>query len=737
MMPYLPSRCRVSLGCLLCIGPSVLTSLALPAIASAPVTDKTLTAKQDFPRSRTQIALKSSTLGTLSARQSMLSPPEILLDGDRLEFSGQMIKSSERLMRDDIKALEYPEGMTELSQLPAPVAPIIKPQLPSPPPNPKPLPSPEIKDSGQKGKTVPPQVPDALSSQSITVEKFQFSDGVDCDSPSTSKLEAEVKDLKLSDLINTEKYLKKLQISGLIEVATVVAKAYAEKGYRTSGAVVCIPRVSSPDTPSVVTIRIIKGNLTAINVTLAPKNDKGEPIVGSRPPLEAYIKARLGIVQSQPLNIDKLQEALQLLQFDGGSLFDSVTGQLSSGVNAGESILNVTVTPKKRTFGAVIAIDNGRVPSVGDLQQRVTLRESNLLGFGDSLSASYARSEGSNSWDFSYVVPISPRNTTLSLNYSRSGSSVIEAPFDDLDGDGRKGDIKSSSQSYEISLRHPLIRSITRPRSVNEDLTGAEREADSARYKKEEARGSVFREFAIGVTGSLRNSQTSLLGIPFPLSSGANEDGFTRIAALRFFQEFTQQDAREVWFLRSQFNFGLNAFGSTINQPIFGLNDPAPDSRFFSWLGQAQWTRRLGNDAQKSPLLTLRSNVQLADRTLVSSEQFSLGGFGTVRGYRQDILQSDSGVFATAELQIPIARIGKWQQGAFQIVPFVDYGMGWNSTGKAPTPSSLLSTGLGLRFQYDQFSARLDWGIPLTSVESRGKTWQDNGIHFSLQWNGF
>ena len=107
-----------------------------------------------------------------------------------------------------------------------------------------------------------------------------------------------------------------------------------------------------------------------------------------------------------------------------------------------------------------------------------------------------------------------------------------------------------------------------------------------------------------------------------------------------------------------------------------------------------------------------------------------------MRGYRQDILQSDSGVFATAELQIPVLRIGKWQQGAFQIVPFVDYGMGWNSTGKAPTPSSLLSTGLGLRFQYDQFSARLDWGIPLTSVESRRKTWQDNGIHFSLQWNG-
>jgi len=107
-----------------------------------------------------------------------------------------------------------------------------------------------------------------------------------------------------------------------------------------------------------------------------------------------------------------------------------------------------------------------------------------------------------------------------------------------------------------------------------------------------------------------------------------------------------------------------------------------------------------------------------------------------VRGYRQDILQSDNGIFATAELQIPLLRIGKLKQGAFSVIPFVDYGTGWNSAGNAPSPNSLMSTGLGLRFQYDQFTARLDWGIPLISVESRGNTWQDNGIHFSLQWNG-
>jgi hemolysin activation/secretion protein len=196
---------------------------------------------------------------------------------------------------------------------------------------------------------------------------------------------------------------------------------------------------------------------------------------------------------------------------------------------------------------------------------------------------------------------------------------------------------------------------------------------------------------------------------------------------LQFFQEWTSRNSREVIAARSGFNFGIGAFDATIN-----TNDD-PDSRFFSWQGQAQWVRLLADDT----LLLVRGNMQLADRSLLPIEQFGLGGLGSVRGYRQDLLLTDNGVFATAEVQYPILRIPQWQ-GVLQVVPFFDVGSAWNSGRENPDVNTLASVGLGLQWrQSDRFTARLDWGIPLISVDSRERTWQENGVYFSILYNPF
>ena len=66
----------------------------------------------------------------------------------------------------------------------------------------------------------------------------------------------------------------------------------------------------------------------------------------------------------------------------------------------------------------------------------------------------------------------------------------------------------------------------------------------------------------------------------------------------------------------------------------------------------------------------------------------------------------------------------------------IDWGMVWNSSGLAnPTPNSLASVGLGLQWQQGDFTARLDWGIPLVSVDSIEGTRQESGLYFSVQYN--
>lgn len=503
----------------------------------------------------------------------------------------------------------------------------------------------------------------------------------------------------------------------LLQIASKIAEFYYKQGYQTSGAIIELPENQEI---GIVTIKVIEGKLEDIEViTLRLRQEdsesesnsseqkvrggEGEGSLVLKQPRQRlnpnYVRSRLGVDISEPLNVKNLLEALQLLQLD--PLIKTIRARLSDGSSLGQSVLQVDVE-ENHSFNTVLSIDNSRSPSIGSFQRQVVFSEANLLGFGDSLRAGYANTEGSNSLDASYILPFNTNNGTISFSYSRVKNDLIESPFNRLD-------IESASRSYEIALRQPVIRNV---------------------------KNQTFQELALGFTVSLRESETSLQNNPFPLLPGADEDGLTRILAVRFSQEWKQQDFRQVFAVRSQFNFGVDAFNSTTNEPIPVVNEviSIPDSSFFSWQGQAQWARRLDLDS----LLLVRANAQLAAQALLSSEQFAIGGLGSVRGYRQDTLSTDNGVFASAEIRLPIVRVHQWQ-GVLQLIPFIEGGVGWNSFGQdAPNPNTLTSIGLGLRWQQgDNFTARLDWGIPLVSIDSTERTWQENGLYFSVQWNSF
>jgi hemolysin activation/secretion protein len=223
---------------------------------------------------------------------------------------------------------------------------------------------------------------------------------------------------------------------------------------------------------------------------------------------------------------------------------------------------------------------------------------------------------------------------------------------------------------------------------------------------------------------SHQSSQTEL-GInnigPFPLSPGADDEGRTRVSAVRLFQEWTERSSQHVLAARSQFSLGLDVLGATVN-------DDAPDSRFFAWRGEGQWVRLLAEDT----LLLLRSEVQLASQPLLPIEQIGIGGQRTVRGYRQDALLTDNGVLASAEVRVPIVRIPEID-GILQVAPFIAIGAGWNIGSSDPNQNILVGTGLGLVWQMgNNLSARLDWGVPLVSIESERRSWQENGLYFSI-----
>src|SRR4029453_2238813 len=102
--------------------------------------------------------------------------------------------------------------------------------------------------------------------------------------------------------------------------------------------------------------------------------------------------------------------------------------------------------------------------------------------------------------------------------------------------------------------------------------------------------------------------------------------------------------------------------------------------------------RQLG--VQEIPLL-FRLDVQLTTEPLLPLEQIAIGGRFSVRGYREKQLVRDNGLIASLESRIPLVRNTPWADYV-QVVPFVDFGRGWNSQVDTPDPKSLLSSALGL-----------------------------------------
>jgi hemolysin activation/secretion protein len=466
-----------------------------------------------------------------------------------------------------------------------------------------------------------------------------------------------------------------ISFAELLQARSAVTQLYIDKGYVTSGAL--IPPQTL--TEGVVTIQVVEGSLEDINIT------------GTRRLQPNYVRSRIAIATQKALNVPRLLEALRLLQLD--PLIASISAELAAGSTPGKSLLTIKVQ-EADSFRTQVNLDNSRSPSVGSFRRGGQIREANLLGLGDAISLEYSNTEGSNAYDFGYTLPLNPRNGSLSFSYGNTSSNVIEPPFDKID-------IEASSRYFDLTFRQPIVQ-------------------------------TPSEEFALGLTGSRKETDTSLLDIPFPLSAGADEQGRTRVSAVRFFQEWTRRGSAQVISARSQFSLGVGAFNATINKD-------APDSRFLSWRGQAQWVRLLAPDT----LFLVRGDLQLADRALMPIEQIGLGGQQSIRGYRQDVLLSDNGAFASAELRLPILKISRRTnpdispyRGVLQLTPFVDLARGWNTKGSNADPNTLASVGMGLLWQEgDNLTLRLDWGIPLVKVNSSPRTWQENGLYFSVIYN--
>ncbi len=421
----------------------------------------------------------------------------------------------------------------------------------------------------------------------------------------------------------------------------------------------------------VVEVRIVEGSLAGIEVG------------GNRHFRAERLRERIARGAGTPLDLRELEERLQILQQD--PLIERVNASLVPGERPGEAILRVRVE-EASPYRAFVETSNYEPPSVGAFGASVGLGHGNLLGLGDALASRFDITEGLRKVRGSYAIPVSARGTQVVISGEYSEFDIVEAPFDALD-------IETRYQSYRIGIRHPFYVS---PRT------------------------SVFA----GILGDWRRTKTTVMGIPFDIPGSSAEDGRTTVAVLRFVGEWLRRERNQVFAARSTLSWGLDVLGATEH------SGDVPDGQYVAWLGQFQWARRFERWGVEA---IFRTDLQLSNDPLLSLEQIAVGGYTSVRGYRQNQVVRDRAVVSSLELRLPVwGREGGWPVVA--LAPFFDVGHAFDHSRPGPDTDAktLSSAGIGLRISFNRFlDGQIYWGAQFDDFDTSGDL-QDDGVQFRL-----
>jgi hemolysin activation/secretion protein len=393
-----------------------------------------------------------------------------------------------------------------------------------------------------------------------------------------------------------------------------------------------------------------------------------------------YVRQRLSPCAEPPLNVNCLQENLQLLSQD--PLFEQVRANLD---NSQQLVSPLTVTLKEAPrFRLAVETNNAENPAVGEWGGLVEATERNLVGWGDALQFAAKWTEGLQRYTAAYQVPVTPQDTVAVFSQGTE-VRIVTRPFEALG-------IRNSAYTLGADYTRHLWR-------------------------------SPGEEFNLGLTLERRESRSFLFeDIPFPFSANTPDEG-VQLTVLRFYQEYIARSPASFLRLTSQFSSGWSNL--------------LADADFFKWDSRLQYIQQLGDNTQ----FLFRLALQLSPDRLAPVEQCAIGGItnqgilfeNAVRGYPTNFRLGDSCAAAAAEVRFTLLDASDW--GQVQLYPFLDFGMVWNSGGATPELNTLLSTGVGLRWQLgESLLLEVNYGIPLSRTE-RGLTssWQDQGLNFRFQ----
>ena len=345
-----------------------------------------------------------------------------------------------------------------------------------------------------------------------------------------------------------------------------------------------------------------------------------------------------------------------------------LTARLVPGKEEGASDVELFLHEAENPISSFIFTDNTGQKESGRYRIGAYTEYRGIGGHDASLAVAPIWTEGIWGGSVIYDTPMGHHGTRMALSYSRNLVDIIDGAFKDFD-------LKSNSNDMALSFTHPL------------NVT-------------------VLSKVDLFVEGHRKWSDTSYAGMEL-------SDNETRtVKAGLSFRSF---DENGLW-------FGMASV--TGFKGKYHVSDERNDGSYYNmYLMRRQ-------DLPGERYLTFRAYGQYsAFKELPSTEQFTLGGMSTVRGYRESLLSGDKGWYGGLEYGFPLSSDKK----SWRSFVFLDHGVAYNNYGTHAVRHFITSTGLGLEYSKGGWYGRVVYGIPLNhSDDIHG---EHGRIHFYLQRN--
>jgi len=178
---------------------------------------------------------------------------------------------------------------------------------------------------------------------------------------------------------------------------------------------------------------------------------------------------------------------------------------------------------------------------------------------------------------------------------------------------------------------------------------------------------------------------------------------------------------------------GVNTLGAYRD---YSFTSPQLDFTIFKLFLSYQKKSNVFN-LSKPIVLVSEIDSQIANKTLFGSEQFSIGGYTTVRGFRERNIAADNGFFNRNKIEINLGSIANKLNinnnylNKTRIEPFIDYGYIRRNFNNRT--SRIAGTGLKTSFNTKQFNASITFSWALKQSSMAVSNYRENSmIYFEI-----